>query len=182
MSTNNNGRKDDGGKLRWDLLPLDLVEKVVEVYTFGAQKYAPNTWQNLPDGYNRYKAAMLRHLTAHEKGEMIDPDSKLPHLYHVAWNALAMIHFAEKDKTSTDEVKSELKPIVENFATGVLLYVETIDKHRCVIKNIVGEKLFSISLLYHISEPIKELKLTRKVRLANTFEERLYKSFNKTPT
>lgn len=30
------GLKYDNGKLRWDLLPLDQVEKIVEVYTFGA--------------------------------------------------------------------------------------------------------------------------------------------------
>ena len=111
MSTNNNGRKDDGGKLRWDLLPLPLVEKLVEVYTFGAKKYAPNTWQNLDDGYNRYKAAMLRHLTAYEKGETIDPDSKLNHLYHTAWNALALIHFAEREQE---------KPILSQYITNEL--------------------------------------------------------------
>lgn len=93
------GKKYDQGKLRWDLLPLHLIEKVVEVYTFGAQKYAPNTWQNLSDGYNRYKAALFRHLVAHEKGETIDTDSKLPHLAHVAWNAIALIHFGIEHPT-----------------------------------------------------------------------------------
>jgi hypothetical protein len=91
------GIKYDGGKLRWDLLPLHLVEKVVEVYTFGSQKYADNTWQNLDEGYNRYKAALFRHLVAHEKGETVDPESKLPHLAHVAWNAIALLHFGSKD-------------------------------------------------------------------------------------
>lgn len=83
-------------KLRWDLLPLDLIEKIVEVYHFGAKKYSPNTWQKLPDGYNRYKAAMLRHLTAHEKGELYDKESGLPHLAHMAWNAIALLYFALK--------------------------------------------------------------------------------------
>lgn len=83
-------------KLRWDLLPLDLIEKIVEVYHFGAKKYSPNTWQKLPDGYNRYKAAMLRHLTAHEKGELYDKESGLPHLAHMAWNAIALLYFSLK--------------------------------------------------------------------------------------
>ena len=73
MSLNNNGRKDDQGKLRWDLLPLDVVEKIVEVYTFGAEKYAPNSWQNLEDGRERYYAALLRHLCAWRKGEIDRP-------------------------------------------------------------------------------------------------------------
>lgn len=172
------GKKNDEGKLRWDLLPLPLVEKLVEIYEFGANKYGENNWRTIKDGYKRCKAAFFRHLTAYDKGELNDPESGKSHLMHCAWNALSMVYFAEKDKTSTDEGKSEGKPIVKNFATGALLYVETIDKHHCVIKNIVGEKLFSLSLLYPISEPIKELKLTRKIRLANTFEEGLYKSFN----
>lgn len=92
-----NGRKDDGGKLRWDLLPLDVVEKVVEVYTFGAQKYEPNSWQNLEDGLERYYAALLRHLCAWRKGEKIDEESKLNHLSHCAWNILALIYFETRN-------------------------------------------------------------------------------------
>lgn len=84
-----NDRKDD--KLRWDLLPLNLIEMVVKVFHFGAKKYGENRWQNLPDAYNRYKGAMLRHLVAHEKGEVLDPESGLPHLAHMAWNALAIL-------------------------------------------------------------------------------------------
>lgn len=83
-------------KLRWDLLPLELVEKIVEVYHFGAKKYAPNTWQNLENGYDRYKAALFRHLTAFEKGETHDNESGLHHLSHMAWNAIALLYFALK--------------------------------------------------------------------------------------
>ena len=61
-----NDRLDD--KPRWELLPLNLLGYVVEVYTVGAKKYGANNWQNLPDGYNRYKAAMFRHLVAFEGG------------------------------------------------------------------------------------------------------------------
>lgn len=71
---------------------------VRDVYTFGAEKYAPNTWQKLENGYERYKAAMFRHVLAHEQGEMRDRESGLPHLAHAAWNALAMLYFGLKDK------------------------------------------------------------------------------------
>lgn len=90
-----NDRKDH--KPRWELLPLPLMEEIVKVYTFGAEKYAPNTWQHLEDGYNRYKAALFRHIAAYEKGEMLDPESNLPHLAHAAWNAIAMLHFSTKE-------------------------------------------------------------------------------------
>ena len=95
------GRKDDmkDGKLRWDLLPLDLIEKIVEVYHFGAQKYAPNTWKQLEDGENRYRGALLRHLVEHEKGNLRDDESGLLHAQHLCWNAIALLHFAiEKEK------------------------------------------------------------------------------------
>lgn len=73
-------------KLRWDLLPLNLIEDVVRVYTAGAEKYGANRWQNLPDGYNRYKAAMLRHLVEFEKGNEIDEETLNNHLA-VGFNA-----------------------------------------------------------------------------------------------
>lgn len=98
-------RKDDikDDKLRWELLPLPLIEKVVEVYHFGTKKYAPNTWQNLPDGESRYKAALLRHLTAYEKGETKDPESGLNHLAHAAWNALAMLYCATMKEKNVEQ-------------------------------------------------------------------------------
>jgi hypothetical protein len=89
------GIKFDTGKDRWDLLPLGLVTHIVKVFTFGAQKYAPNSWQNLPDGYNRYKAALFRHIVKHEDGEIYDNESGLPHLAHAAWNALVLLHFGQ---------------------------------------------------------------------------------------
>lgn len=90
MESKKNDRQDD--KLRWDLLPLELLEEVVKVYHEGAKKYGENTWQNLPDGYNRYKGAMFRHLVAHEKGEIVDTETGVYHLSAVVWNAIAMLH------------------------------------------------------------------------------------------
>ena len=85
-----NDKKDK--KQRWDLLPLEDIEEVVKVYTAGTEKYGENTWQNLPEGYRRYKGALMRHLVLHEKGEVIDPETGCMHLAQVAWNAIAMLH------------------------------------------------------------------------------------------
>ena len=59
-------------KLRWDLLPLKEIEKIVKVYTAGSEKYGENTWQSLPNGYDRYKAALFRHLLEYEKGHEVE--------------------------------------------------------------------------------------------------------------
>ena len=97
-------RKDDrkDKKLMWELLPLEDVEDIAAVYTAGAKKYGKDRWQNLPDGYNRYKAAMLRHLLEHEKGNWTDSDTGCIHLAQVAWNAIAMLHI-EKQKRRGDD-------------------------------------------------------------------------------
>ena len=68
-----NDKKDD--KTRWELMPLDCLEDIARVYTEGAKKYGENTWQNLENGYQRYKAALLRHLWEFEKGNEIDPET-----------------------------------------------------------------------------------------------------------
>lgn len=94
------GKKNDfiDSKLRWDLLPLEEIEDIVKVYTFGAQKYNENSWQLLENGYDRYKAALLRHLNCIEKGELFDVESNLPHTAHIMWNAVAMNYFLKRNK------------------------------------------------------------------------------------
>lgn len=80
------GMKADGMKVRTELFPLSVLENVSAVLTFGAQKYEANNWKKVDP--ERYKGALLRHLAAIERGETIDPDSGLPHIDHVACNAV----------------------------------------------------------------------------------------------
>lgn len=90
-----NDRKDN--KLMWELFPLEDIEDVVKVYTEGANKYGVNTWQNLENGYNRYKAALFRRLLEYEKGNEYDEETGCRHLAQVVWNAIAMLHISKKD-------------------------------------------------------------------------------------
>jgi hypothetical protein len=76
------GRKFDGGKLEYGLLPPNALEETVKVLTFGAQKYERNNWIHVDDGVRRYFDALQRHLWAWKKGEQIDPESGLHHLAH----------------------------------------------------------------------------------------------------
>lgn len=80
-------KKYDQNKVRMDLVPLSVMESLGQILTMGTQKYSENSWQNLPDFWKRYKAALLRHLTAIDKGELIDQESGLPHIDHVLCNA-----------------------------------------------------------------------------------------------
>ena len=97
VQNNNNtvGRKDDQEKNRLDLIEPEFIEGVGEVLTFGAKKYEPNSWQNVPDAENRYYGAVLRHLMAYRKGETEDKESHLSHLKHAATNIMFLLHFEE---------------------------------------------------------------------------------------
>ena len=82
------GKKYDKDKVRMDLVPLECIESIAKVLTYGADKYEENSWQDLPDFWKRYKAALLRHLTALDKGELIDKESGLYHIDQVLTNAM----------------------------------------------------------------------------------------------
>lgn len=92
-------KKHDKGKPMWDLLPWRQVAKIVDVMTFGANKYGSNTWQGIDDGKNRYFAALMRHLTAWKDGEKIDPESGIHHLAHAGCCLLFMMWLDDKEKT-----------------------------------------------------------------------------------
>ena len=64
---------------------------VCAVGEMGAKKYAPNNWQLVEGGVERYTDAMHRHWLAEARGEALDPESGLPHAAHCAWNALARL-------------------------------------------------------------------------------------------
>ena len=95
----NEGLKNDikDKKIRWDLLPLDILNDIAMVYTAGAEKYGDNNWQNLENGYEKYKGALLRHLYAATK-EVKDEETGCYHLAQVAWNAIAMLWLHKNNK------------------------------------------------------------------------------------
>lgn len=88
--------KFDGDKLRYDLIPTSATKALAEVLTFGARKYKPNNWRNVPqEELNRYVAAAMRHFEAHRSGEYFDADSGLPHLAHCLTNIAFLIDLDE---------------------------------------------------------------------------------------
>lgn len=91
-----NDRAD--GKLRWDLLPLAEIEDIVRVYTVGAEKYKADSWKNIPEGFERYRAALLRHMVAYMKGDRFDKDTGAMHLAQVCWNAIALLYYDKHNK------------------------------------------------------------------------------------
>lgn len=88
------GAKLDHGKPMPRLI-VDYMSRalagIVLVGTFGARKYTEGGWLEVERGIERYRDAQLRHEAKIAQGELIDPESGLPHDFHRAWNVLAQV-------------------------------------------------------------------------------------------
>jgi hypothetical protein len=78
----NDGKKYDGEKPRWDLLPWLAMNEVVKVLTMGAKKYGDDNWKMLENLDDRYLSASMRHEFAYQMGDRIDEESGLHPLAH----------------------------------------------------------------------------------------------------
>ncbi|TAN46556.1 MAG: hypothetical protein EPN21_20170 [Methylococcaceae bacterium] len=78
----------------WALLPLDAARWVVLALSFGAQKHSRYGWQDVPEGEEVFTSKLLGHLAAWRAGERLDAESGLPHLAHMAANALFVVWHA----------------------------------------------------------------------------------------
>jgi hypothetical protein len=67
------------------------LQEVVKVGTYGAAKYTPNGWRDVPNGEARYNEAKVRHQLREMAGEAVDPETNILHAAHEAWNALARL-------------------------------------------------------------------------------------------
>lgn len=77
---------------------------LAEVSKFGAIKYARGNWRK---GFPQMSIvdSLMRHLQAYINGEDIDPESGLPHLYHVHWNSAALIENSVRHPDNDDRLK-----------------------------------------------------------------------------
>lgn len=88
------GVKDDHRKPMMSVVFKDFaraLQAVGDVGTYGVLKYSAHGWETVPDAERRYKDALVRHMLKHFEGETVDPESKLDHLAHMAWNALVVL-------------------------------------------------------------------------------------------
>ena len=95
------GAKLDQGKVRVGLVLGGFANALMEVSkvgTYGAAKYSDNGWKEVPNGIARYTDAFFRHNLKNMMGERLDPEWKLLHLAHAAWNALAVLELELQKK------------------------------------------------------------------------------------
>ena len=85
------GRKFDGNKLEYGLLPPLALRAVVEILTIGAQKYERDNWKHVPDAKRRYFDATMRHMWDSKCGEKYDEETNKSHLAHAICNLMFLL-------------------------------------------------------------------------------------------
>ena len=118
------GKKYDHGKLRYDLIPFDSLEKLAEVYSYGASKYEDQNWRK-GMSWSRCIGAMLRHTFIWIRGETIDEESGCHHLAMSAWYCLSLMNYEKTHPDMDDRVKDL---VVEHAKDHRMVAAQRIDK------------------------------------------------------
>ncbi|MBN8292842.1 hypothetical protein JI664_12780 [Rhodobacter sp. NTK016B] len=93
--------KHDESKAQHDLIPVEAVEALAAVLTFGARKYSPRNWEN-GFRWGRVFSALMRHLWAWWARRGNDPETGYSHLWH-ALCCLAFLVAFEARGTGEDD-------------------------------------------------------------------------------
>lgn len=105
--TTRSGRKNDTGKLRWELLPYDAIDGIVQILTDGAVKYDDRNWEQGMK-WSRVYAAIMRHLGAWWMGKLtghgsMDKESGHSHLWHAGCEILFLIAYEKRKMGEFDD-------------------------------------------------------------------------------
>ncbi len=90
-------KKFDGGKLRFSLIPPDVLRELALVYTIGALKYGDDNYLNGGGlAWRRVIDALHRHLNDWLLGEERDLQDGQHHLASVMWCAATLMLYQER--------------------------------------------------------------------------------------
>ena len=103
------GRKDDAGKLRMDLVPPEAINALAGILGPGAIVYGERNWEKGFE-WSRAYSALLRHLFSWWTGEDTDKDSGQPHLWHVLTNASFLATFEARNIGTDNRPKKDVQP------------------------------------------------------------------------
>lgn len=83
--------KNDKGKVDLSLLSPIMKEGVARAMQFGAEKYSRHNYLNGGFTSGRLLASLMRHIDAYVRGEDLDPESGLHHLFHAGANIQMLV-------------------------------------------------------------------------------------------
>lgn len=105
---------------RYDLIPVEAMAIVAQLYGKGAEKYAAHNWRR---GYEWSKsyAALQRHANAFWQGVDDDEEMGLPHLASVVFHALALMTFMQEQPGFDDRFEGPIEtPITQEERLAAL--------------------------------------------------------------
>lgn len=108
----------DSGKIGLHfILAMPGLDKVALVGDYGAKKYDQwNYTKGMP--WMKLLGSCSRHLTAFIRGEDLDKESQLPHLAHLAYNALMLLGYMECHKSLDDRYVASPHPCQIQYDHG----------------------------------------------------------------
>jgi len=104
---NEPGTKFDYGKPPMDLLSTEALTQIAKVLDFGRQKYNSHNWRK-GMSWSRLVGAGLRHLTAFNNGEDLDPETGLSHLAHLGCCTMFLLEFIKTHPEFDDRYKGPI--------------------------------------------------------------------------
>lgn len=97
--------KADAGKLKLTLVPRNIIRAIAVVRDYGNAKYpegGPDNWKQVEP--ERYRDAMFRHLLAYlDDPAAVDPESGIPHLWHLACNCAFLCEMEDSSKEKGED-------------------------------------------------------------------------------
>lgn len=100
-SMSDSGMKFDKGKAPLHMIPEIALEGMAHAFDYGAKKYDRFNYRKGID-ITRLTDSLRRHTLAYLKGEDNDPESGLPHTWHMLANA-AMIEWTRVHHPNLDD-------------------------------------------------------------------------------
>lgn len=92
ISVSSTGAAKEVKLARFDLIPVNPLTQLAELYGRGAEKYAAHNWAGGYEWSKSYAAAM-RHITQFWGGEDYDSETGAPHLASAIFHCMSIIEF-----------------------------------------------------------------------------------------
>lgn len=99
------GTKYDAEKPSMDLLDTTALVEMARVLDYGKHKYNAHNWR-AGIQWSRTVAAIMRHVTAFNNGEDVDPETGISHIAHAAVNCMFLLNFQQTHKELDDRYKA----------------------------------------------------------------------------
>lgn len=102
------GLRYSEGKLRFDLIPPDVMLEIARVFTHGAIKYAERNWER-GMAYSICRASKERHWNQRLLGFTVDEESGCRHLAHEIVNSMFLLAYELRGLKKLDNLEPFLK-------------------------------------------------------------------------